>query len=75
MTVQEVRQQKKAEALNRIRKIYYPKNYENGFGCSTSIYNEESRAEQRDEKVRRIINDLEKDLESLRKYKICLPKP
>lgn len=74
MTVQEVRQQKKNEALNRIRKIYYPKNYEKGFGVSSSIFDDESWAEQRDEKVRQIISELEKDLESLRKFNICLPK-
>lgn len=28
MTIIEIRQQKKAEAFNKIHKIYYPKNYE-----------------------------------------------
>lgn len=67
MTTIEVRQQKKSEALNKIRKIYYPKNYSKGVGCSSSMYDNESWAEQRDEKVRRIIEELEKDLELLRK--------
>ena len=34
MTYEEIKIQKKFEALNRIRKIYHPKNYDNGFGCS-----------------------------------------
>ena len=57
MTPEQVKQQKKATALNEIRKIYHPL-YDGYRNNSWS----ESYVEQRDEKVRRIIEELEKEL-------------
>lgn len=69
MTYEEIKIQKKFEALNRIRKIYHPKNYDKGFGCSRNLWDNETWAEQRDEQVRRIINELEKDLNQIKQNK------
>ena len=69
MTYEEIKIQKKFEALNRIRKIYYPINYDKGFGCSRNLWDNETWAEQRDEQVRRIINELEKDLNQIKQNK------
>jgi hypothetical protein len=50
-----------------MNKIYYPKNYEKGLGCSQNLWDGETWSEQRDEQVKRIIEELEKDLKSLKK--------
>ena len=61
MTKAEVKLQKKATALNAIRKIYHPltKNH-------YSQWTDESYAEQRDYWVCRLIEQLEKDLRDLK---------
>jgi hypothetical protein len=63
MTINENRQRLKNEALNSIRKLYDPK-FE---FCGYSNYWEDdgSYREQRDSKVNRIIEKLEKDLKKL----------
>ena len=61
MTKSEIRQQKKNEALNKIRKIYNPDirfNYSNFPGDG-------SYSDQRDFEIRTIIETLEKDLKEL----------
>jgi hypothetical protein len=61
MTKSEIKQQKKNEALNSIRKIYHPLNQK-----WYSNYPEDgSYAEQRDFEIRQIIENLEKELKSL----------
>lgn len=66
MTKSELIQQTKATALNAIRKICHP-NY-NGIHGN---YWDDTPAEQRDYKIRSIIDQLEKDLTAIRhKYKI-----
>lgn len=61
----EVILQKKATALNAIRKIYNPHNYDIGKGLSSYLW-DESCAEQRDEKVKYIIDTLEKELKNIK---------
>lgn len=60
------RQQKKSEALNAIRQIYHPK-YE--FPYHSNFFEEDdgSFAEQREYRVRSIIEQLERDLTALKK--------
>ncbi len=62
MTKKEIIQQKKNEALNKIRKIFHPltKNH-------YDQYSGESYAEQREYMTRYIIETLEKELEALKK--------
>lgn len=59
MTKEQVIQQKKNEALNKIMNIYHPKY--STFKYSNNYY-DESYAEQRDYRIREIIETLEKDL-------------
>ena len=61
MNITEVRQLKKNEALNKIRKIYNPKAR---FKCDP--YDENSGGEQRSEAVHSIIETLEKELNQLK---------
>ena len=65
MTTEEIRLQKKTTTLNAIRKIYNPHNYDTGKGLSSNRW-DESWAEQRDEQVKRIIDQLEKELAELK---------
>lgn len=65
MTTEQVILQKKLTALNSIRKIYNPHNYENGEGLSSNFWNE-SWPQQRDDLVKRIIDQLEQDLKDLK---------
>lgn len=61
MTNDEVRQQKKNEALNKIRKIYNPL-----YKVHYDDYSDESYSEQRDYKIESIIEDLEKELNKIK---------
>jgi hypothetical protein len=65
MTTEKLKLQKKATALNAIRKIYSPHNYNNGEGLRSNAW-DESWAEQRDEQVKNIIDQLEKELFELK---------
>jgi hypothetical protein len=65
MTTEQLKLQKKATALNAIRKIYNPHNYNNGKGLRSNRW-DESWAEQRDEQVKKIIDQLEKELLELK---------
>lgn len=65
MTKQELKLQIKATALNEIRKIYNHHNYDVGKGLRSNRW-DESWAEQRDEKVKEIIEKMEKDLKELK---------
>ena len=67
MTREEVILQKKATALNAIRKIYNPHNLESG-KLMDNPWNE-SWVEQRDYMVKRIIEQLEKELAELKQRK------
>lgn len=60
MTIIEVRQQKKNEALNEIRKIFNPK-----YKFPYDVYSEETPAEQKAYRVSYIIEELEKALKEL----------
>lgn len=55
----------KATALNQIRKIYQSYNYDNGVGLSSSNW-DDTWPEQRDYKVKRIIDDLELNLKKIK---------
>lgn len=66
MTKEQVILQRKATALNEIRKIYNPHNYDNGKGLSSNSW-DESWSEQRDYLVKQIITSLEEDLIELKK--------
>lgn len=69
MTENQVKQQLKATALNAIRKMYNPYNYENGNGLRSNRW-DEGWAEQRNTEVKRIIEKLEENLEKVKlKYK------
>ena len=57
MTDLEVRQQKKNEALNKIRKIYNPK-----YKFPYDKYSEYSTSEEREGDIKFIIEELEKNL-------------
>jgi len=61
MTTLQVRQQKKNEALNSIRKIYNPK-----YKFPYDQHDEDSASEQREQEIRYIIEKLEKELSSLK---------
>lgn len=61
MTKLEIRQQKRNEALNKIRKIYNPK-----YKCNYDQYDEDSYSEQREKEIRWIIENLEKDLKLIK---------
>jgi hypothetical protein len=61
MTKEEVILQKKATALNAIRKIYNSHNYDKGIGLRSNMW-DESWTEQRDRQVKQIIDQLEKEL-------------
>lgn len=65
MTTEQVILQKKLTALNSIKKLYNPHCYDNGVGLSSNFW-DESWAEQRDDAVKRIIDQLEKDLKDLK---------
>ena len=65
MTKEQIKLQKKATALNSIRKIYNVHNYNSGKSLRSNMW-DESWAEQRDEQVKRIIEQLEKELLELR---------
>ncbi len=65
MTKEQIKLQKKATALNSIRKIYNAHNYNSGKGLRSNMW-DESWAEQRDEQVKRIIEQLEKELLELK---------
>ncbi len=65
MTTEQVILQKKATALNAIRKIYDPFNLKSGKLMRHNRW-DESYPEQRDEQVNRIIQQLEKDLFELK---------
>ena len=62
MTKEEIKLQKKATALNAIRKLYHPL-YKSGY---TYYDGEGSFGEQRDSDVQEIIKKLEKELEELK---------
>lgn len=69
MTNQEIKSQKKATALNSIRKIYHPltkNNYSN-------YPDDGSYAEQRDSMVREIMEKLEKELKELKNKSLIKP--
>lgn len=66
MTKEQVILQRKATALNEIRWIYNPHNYNKGKGLDSNSY-DESWAEQRDYLVKQIIINLEADLIGLKK--------
>lgn len=63
MTKDEVKLQRKATALNSIRKLYHPLNKNLGY---TYYEGEGSFGEQRDAQVQRIIEDLEEDLKRMK---------
>ena len=65
MTTEQLKLQKKATALNAIRKIYNPHNYDNGKGLRNDRW-DESWAEQRDDQVKNIMDQLEKELLELK---------
>jgi len=69
MTTEQLRLQKKATALNIIRKIYNKHNYGSGKGLRSSSW-EDSWAEQRDDQVKLIIDQLEKELLDLKQNNI-----
>lgn len=60
MTTLEVRQQIKNTALNEIRKIYNP-NYKFPY----DYYTDESCSQQREYRIKEIIEDLERDLKRM----------
>lgn len=60
MTKNEVRQQKKNEALNAIRKIYNHK-----YQFHYDEYDDASGSEQREDRIQYIIEQLEKELKQL----------
>ena len=60
MTKNENRQRLKNEALNKIRKLYHDK-----YKFPYDEYDDRSLAEQREEKIRFIIDDLERYLNDL----------
>ena len=62
MTKEENKQRIKNEALNKIRDIYNPKTKNN---YSVHLLEDGNYTEQRDEWVRRIIEDMEKELKKL----------
>lgn len=62
MTKDENKQRIKLEALNKIRKIYNPKTKNN---YSQFLSEDGNYTEQRDDWVRRIIEDMEKELNKL----------
>lgn len=68
MTPEQVKLQKKATALNAIRKIYNPK-----YKFPYNEWSDESGAEQRESQIRWIIYELEKDLQKL-KHKVAQNK-
>jgi len=68
MTKEQVIAQHKATALNAIRKLYDPINYQRGIGLRKNSW-DESYAEQRNDIVQRIIEDLEKKLNELKSNK------
>jgi hypothetical protein len=61
MTTLQLRQQKKNEALNSIRKIYNPK-----YKFPYDRYSDESCSEQKEQEIRYIIEKLEKELSLLK---------
>lgn len=65
MTKKEIILQKKATALNAIRKIYNPHNYDSGVGLGSSNW-DDSWSEQRDDMVKEIIDNLEEELHQLK---------
>ena len=65
MTKEELKIFYKATALNKIRDLYNPHNYENGVGLSNHSWSE-SWAEQRNDIVKNIIDILEKQLSELK---------
>lgn len=65
MTTEQIKLQKKLTALNSIRKIYNPTNYNLGIGLRNNSW-DESFTEQRDELVKRIIDQLEEELTDLK---------
>lgn len=69
MTYEENRQRLKNEVLNEIRKIYNPLYkfpYRTSYGWYDDVDNE-SRAEQRECKIRQLIESLEKSLQNVKK--------
>lgn len=66
MTIDQIILQKKSEALNKVRKIYHPltKNPYSNYLSSDGTY-----TEQRDEWVRDIMYNLEKDIKKLKQDK------
>jgi hypothetical protein len=62
MTKEEIRAQKKATALNKIRKLYNT----DTFGRYTYYPGDGSHGEQRDDEVSRIMEDLEKELKNIK---------
>lgn len=62
MTKEKNKQRIKSEALNKIRKIYHPKSRPT---YSQFLTEDGNYTEQRDEWVRRIIEDMEKELKEL----------
>lgn len=69
MTNQEIKSQKKATALNSIRKIYHPLTKNN----YSSYPDDGSYAEQRDSMVREIMEKLEKELQQLKNKSVLTP--
>lgn len=67
MTPQEVKLQKKLTALNAIRKIYDPRNKNVGY---SPYPNDGSYSEQREEMVKEIIKNLEKELKGKKSEKV-----
>lgn len=68
MTTEQVILQKKATALNAIRKIYDPFNLKSGNLMRQNRW-DESYPEQRDEQVNKIIQQMEKELLELKQKK------
>ena len=74
MTKEQEILQKKAEALNAIRKLYNEHNYGRGIGLSHNRW-DESWSEQRDSLVKGIVDNLEKAINKIKKkYKEKEPK-
>lgn len=66
MTKEEIKQQKKATALNAIRKIYHIKSITKMIDNASNSVEDYSYSEQRDSMVRDIIEKLEKELKELK---------
>ena len=61
MTKEQVIQQRKNEALNRITQIYHPL-----YKFSYNQYDEDSYAEQREYEIKSIVEDLNRDIKKIK---------